>query len=148
MGIDNADKKVYRTSPRDKGHLNLRIKSSKAFPPNEVAVIESMINRVKDAQEERERKFRIANPSDFSKIDAIMNRGLEKKKAPKPTSGAIAGITKATPPVNSYKYLKLQMGNARKEVEQAQYSQRNSEKYHLQDRLRNEEDMLQSLSYV
>ena len=79
MSIDRNDKKVYHTSPRDKGHLNLRIKCSKAFPPNEVAVIEDMILRVKEAQDERERKFKIANPSDFSNIEAIMNRHFEKK---------------------------------------------------------------------
>ena len=41
--LDNKETKVTRTSPREKGHINLRIKSSKAFPPSEITVIEDMI---------------------------------------------------------------------------------------------------------
>ena len=41
----------------------MRIKSSKAFPPSEIAVIEDMVLKVKEAQVERERRFR-ENPNE------------------------------------------------------------------------------------
>ena len=49
----------------------MRIKSSKAFPPSELAVIEDMVNRVKVAQQERERRFR-ANPTQGNQVEAIL----------------------------------------------------------------------------
>ena len=49
MNIKDATRGYTRTSPKDKGHLNLRIKSSKAFPPSEITVIEDMVIRVKEA---------------------------------------------------------------------------------------------------
>ena len=41
--------KVHRTSPNERGHINLRIKSSKAFPPDEITIIENMVARVREA---------------------------------------------------------------------------------------------------
>ena len=50
MHLDNqGGGKIHRTSPNERGHINLRIKSSKAFPPNEITVIENMVARVKEA---------------------------------------------------------------------------------------------------
>ena len=42
------------TSPTQAGYLNLRIKSSKAFPVSEMSTIEELINKVKKARDDRE----------------------------------------------------------------------------------------------
>ena len=71
MTVKDAKRGFTRTSPKDRGQINLRIKSSKAFPPSELAVIEDMVNRVKVAQQERERRFR-ANPTQGNQVEAIL----------------------------------------------------------------------------
>ena len=63
MNLKQAGIGYTRTSPKDRGQLNLRIKCSKAFPTNEIAVIEDMVMKVKECQQERERRFK-ANPED------------------------------------------------------------------------------------
>ena len=71
MTVKDAKRGFTRTSPKDRGKINLRIKSSKAFPPSELAVIGDMVNRVKVAQQERERRFR-ANPTQGNQVEAIL----------------------------------------------------------------------------
>ena len=42
---------VKQSNPLDAGYLNLRIKSSKALPPDEIGMIEELVNKVKPRKE-------------------------------------------------------------------------------------------------
>ena len=46
VGSSDLGKKQVTTNPADAGYLNLRIKSSKAFPMDEVGAIEELMTKV------------------------------------------------------------------------------------------------------
>lgn len=114
-----TSKKHLKTNPIDAGYLNLRIKSSKAFPMSDVSVIEELISKVRKNDpaggDSRE-------PLDYMQTERLRvnNNNTVNGKIPHLNSGskqmfASQTVSHSVKP-HSYEFLKQQMRDLKKEI--------------------------------